>query len=127
MRLGAKLAAVAMAVALLGQPLAAASVCWQMAPAEAACPGRCPMPQKPAHPNPVKASASDPGCCEISSSEPTPPATVAVNLHKAPAPDLTPVNVPVVNAELSTAPVAKESPPLHPVASLNTLYCVFLI
>jgi len=125
--LGLKLAAVAVAVALLGLPLAEASVCWEMSTATAACPGHCPMPEKPAHPSPVKERVSDPGCCEISSSEPAPLATVAVSFQNTTTPDLTPVSLAAATAERVAGPVPKESPPFHAASSLNTLYCVFLI
>jgi len=127
LHLGSKVAAVAIAVALLGQPVVAASLCWEMATVAAACAGHCPMPQKPGHTDAAKVKAADPLCCEISSSEPAPLATVAVNVQKTATPPLPLVNLAAANADILITPVAKESPPANPVSSLNTLYCVFLI
>lgn len=85
------------------------------------------MPEKPAHTSAAKVKAADPLCCEISSSEPAPLATVDVSLYKTAALPLTLVNLPAVKADILMTPVAKESPPSNPVSSLNTLFCVFLI
>jgi hypothetical protein len=85
------------------------------------------MPQKPRPTDTAKVKAADPLCCEISSSEPAPLATLAVGLHKTATPSLTLLSLPGVNADIRITPVAKESPPANQVSSLNTLYCVFLI
>jgi len=111
------------ALALLAQPLGALAVCQ---PADAAGMECCPGPHG-AMPEPVKASADDPGCCEITSSEPTP----SPALLKATETAATPATAPTAGAVLEAAPdaarLAADSPPRASSSPLHTLYCVFLI
>ena len=122
-----KLVAVALAAALLAQPLWAASACWQDMAAVAACAG-CPMSHQAPPTNPVKVQSNHPGCCEIGSSEPSPSSALPKASQTTPVALVLPTSAPASRVEAVAAPVlASVSPPRTFAASLQTLYCVFLI
>lgn len=126
MSLKAKLAALAVAAALVAQPLAAVSACWQDGTAQGHCPSGCLMPG-PRPTAPVKVEPGNPDCCEISSSEPQPWAKVTKSLEAAPAPVTEPETAAAVSAEVGSETPVGASSPRALASSLHILNCVFLI
>lgn len=126
MSLKAKVAALAVTAALVAQPLAAVSACWQSGTAEGHCPSGCLMPG-PRPTAPVKVEPGNPDCCEISSSEPQPWVKGTKGVETAPAPVAEPGTVAAVRAELGSEIPVGVSPPRVLASSLHTLNCVFLI
>ena len=127
MNFRAKLAAVAVVAAFLAQPVLGAAVCWQMGAAKGSCATPCPMEEE-APPAAAKAEANDPGCCEISATEPAPLTSLVTNLGAV----RLAVPAPVTLAGLSAPPANVAAPPPETlqhatVSSLSLLYCVLLI
>lgn len=124
----AKLAALALAAALLLQPLAASAACGQAAATPGACPGGCPAAQPGTPAVPANVHSAAPACCEISSPAPTPRAAVVKGTETL-RPLVVAVATPaVIRSEAPTAPVGVTvAAPRVLASSLHTLYCVFLI
>jgi len=125
--LRAKFAAVVVIAAFLAQPVLGAAVCWQMGAAAGSCATPCPMEEE-APPAAAKVQANDPGCCQISATEPAP----LTSLVATPGAVRAAVPAPVTLAGLSAPPASvavtpPESFPHSTVPSLSLLYCVLLI
>lgn len=112
---------------LLAQPLAASAGCWPMVAAEKGCPGECPMGHETGPSQSNRAQAADPGCCEITSSEPIPHGIAATAAPTSPPVYLASA-AGVALRERPVMPVLPTvSPPRHAPSPLTELYCTFLI
>lgn len=124
--LRAKFAAVVVIAAFLAQPVLGAAVCWQMGAAAGSCATPCPMGDE-APPATAKAEANDPGCCEISATEPGSLTSLVANLGAVRLAVPAPVTLAGLTAPPASVAVTPPEVPLHSTGPSLFLLCVLLI